>query len=160
MEATVAGRGASKAKGRAAATPTFASAAELRDVLEALLEAIDSDERTGTLFRAAAPRLRLEFTDCRVVLNLAPTDGDARSLRWRFDDEVDWEPRLRMWMDSTTANSYLQGAESLAIAIARGRVRCQGDSRAALLYVPTLRLLVEPYRRLVAERFPRLVIDR
>lgn len=158
MEATVAGSGAGKAKSRADEGPSFASAGELRDVLEALLETIDSDERTGTLFRAAAPKLRLEFTDRDVVLNLAP--GGGRSLRWRFDDDVEWEPRLRMWMDSTTANRYLQGAESLAIAIAHRRIRCEGDSRAALLYVPTLRLLVEPYRRLVAERFPRLVVKQ
>ena len=37
------------------------------------------------------------------------------------------------------ANAYLQGKESLAIAIARGRVRYDGDARCALLYVPALR---------------------
>jgi hypothetical protein len=161
MEATIAGSGASAGRARAVAEgPRFASAEELREVLEALLGSVDSDERAGTLFRAAAPRLRLEFTDRDLILNLAPGEGKGQSLRWRFGDDVDWEPRLRLWMDSTTANRYLQGAESLAIAIARGRVRFQGDSRTALLYVPTLRLLVDPYRRLVAERFPRLVVER
>ena len=29
----------------------------------------------------------------------------------------------------------------------------------ALLYVPAMRLLVEPYRRLIGERFPRLAIE-
>ena len=162
MEATVAGRGASAAEGRPPAfaeTPRFDSSQELRDVLEALLEAIDVDERTGTLIRAAGPRMRFEFPDRAVVLNLAPAEGAANNLRWRFDDEIGWEPRLRLWMDSTTANRYLQGRESLAIGIARGRVRYEGDARAALLYVPAMKLLVDPYRRLVAARFPRLAID-
>ena len=161
MEATIAGSGASAGRPRAVADgPRFASAEELREVLEALLDSVDSDERAGTLFRAAAPRLRLEFTDRHLILNLAPGEGKGQSLRWRFGDDVDWEPRLHLSMDSTTANRYLQGAESLAIAIAQGRVRFQGDSRTALLYVPTLRLLVDPYRRLLAERFPRLVVER
>jgi hypothetical protein len=162
VEATVAGRGprAAQDRGRGAAeTPGFNSAEELRAVLDALLSAIDADERTGTLVRAAGPRMRFGFTDRGVVLNLAPGDGRGHNLRWRFDDEIEWEPRLRLWMDSATANRYLQGRESLAIAIARGRVRCEGDARAALLYVPAMRLLVEPYRRLIGERYPRLAIE-
>ena len=162
MEATVAGRGprAADDRGRgAAAAPHFSSSRELREVLDALLRAVDADERAGTLIRAAGPRMRFEFIDRAAVLNLAPGDGDGHNLRWRFDDEIDWEPRLRLWMDSTTANRYLQGRESLAIAIARGRVRYEGDARAALLYVPAMRLFVEPYRRLIGERFPRLAIE-
>ncbi len=160
MEATVAGRGVHGAKARAPSTAKGAgSAAEMREVLEDVLEAVEADEKAGTLVRAAAPRLRIEITDRSLVLNLAPSDEPSRRLRWRFDDDIDWEPRLRMWMDATTANRYLQGRESLAIAIARGRVRCEGDARAALLYVPAMRFLIEPYRRLVRERFPDLVID-
>jgi hypothetical protein len=163
VEATVGGRGAGAAEshGRAAVESAgFSSAGELREVLDALVSAVDSDERIGTLIRAAGPRMRLEFTDCGIVLNLAEGDGRGENLLWRFDDDADWEPRLRLWMDSATATRYLQGAESLAIAIARGRVRCEGDARVALLYVPAMRLLVEPYRRLVAERFPRLAVQR
>ena len=43
-------------------------------------------------------------------------------------------------MDSATANGYLQGRESLAVAIARGQVRCSGDLKTALVYLPALRL--------------------
>ena len=61
-------------------------------------------------------------------------------------------------MDSEVANRYLQGKESLAIAIARRRVRCRGESKVALLYVPAMRLLCEPYRRVVAAEYPHLAI--
>jgi hypothetical protein len=162
MEATVAGRGPSAAKGRgseSARSPRFSSARELREVLEALLETIDIDERVGTLVRAAGPRMRFEFPDRCVVLNMAPAEESAHNIRWHFDDDIDWEPRLRLWMDSTTANRYLQGRESLAIGIARGQVRADGDARSALLYVPAMKLLIEPYRRLVDERFPHLAVD-
>ncbi len=160
MEATVAGRSVRRAKARAARSVEGpGSAAEMREVLEDVLEAVEADETAGTLVRAAAPRIRIEITDRALVLNLAPSDEPTRRLRWRFDDDIDWEPRLRMWMDSATANRYLQGRESLAIAIARGRVRCEGDARTAMLYLPAMRFLIEPYRRLVRERFPDLAID-
>jgi hypothetical protein len=62
-------------------------------------------------------------------------------------------------MDSKVANAYLQGKESLAIAIARGRVKATGDTRSALVYIPTLRLLVASYRRLVTQEHPHLVLE-
>src|SRR5439155_25555124 len=127
--------------------------------LEAVPEAIESDDAASTVVRAASARLRLEVTDAPLVLNIAASHGSGPALRWRFDDKIDWEPRLRIWMDAATANRYLQGRESLAIAIARGRVRAEGDARAALLYVPAMRFLIEPYRRLVCERFPDLEVE-
>src|SRR5262245_34432594 len=138
MEATVAGRGsgAARGRGRAAAAGTGAiPPAELREVLEDVLQAIEGDDKAATLVRATSPRLRLEVTDAKIVLNLAPSDKPRQTLRWRFDDKIDWEPRLCLWSDSATANRYLQGRESLAIAIARGRVKAKGDARSALLYV-------------------------
>jgi len=144
---------------RSAKAPAFRSPEEAREVLEAHLRAVDADERAGGLLRATGARIRMELRDLDVVVNLAPADEADRHLSWWFDDRTSREPRLRIAMDSETANAYLQGRESLAIAIARGRVRCEGDARAALLYVPALKLLVEPYRRVLAERFPQLVAD-
>jgi hypothetical protein len=159
MEATGAEGGAGRRAARPAKAPGFRSADEARAVLDALLGSVDRDEQAGGLLRAAAPRIRIELTDLSLVVNLAPADEPERQLEWRFDDRTSRAPRLRIAMDSGTANAYLQGRESLAIAIARGRVRCDGDARAALLYVPALKLLVEPYRRLLAERFPHLLGD-
>jgi hypothetical protein len=144
---------------RSAKAPAFRSADEAREVLDALLRAVDADERAGGLLRASGARIRMELRDLGVVVNLAPADEGLGHLSWRFDDREESAPRLRIAMDSETANAYLQGRESLAIAIARGRVRCEGDARAALLYVPALKLLVEPYRRVLADRFPELVAD-
>lgn len=144
---------------RAPAAGAATSAAELREILEAVLQAVEDDDTARALVRATSLRLRLEITDRSLVLNLTPADDPERTLRWAFGADVDWKPRLRIWMDSATANRYLQGRESLAIAIARGRVRCEGDARAALLYVPAMRFLIEPYRRLVKERYQDLALD-
>jgi hypothetical protein len=59
-------------------------------------------------------------------------------------------------MDSGVANRFLQGRESLAIALARGQAHCRGESRTALLYLPATRLLCEPYRQAVRSGYPAL----
>jgi hypothetical protein len=133
--------------------------AELRRLLDEVLSEVDADERAGPLLRAAGLRLRFRFPDLGMVLNVATSDEPEHHLRWRFSDDVDWEPKLELQMDSPVANAYFQGRESLAIGIARGRVKAKGDTRCALLYVPALRLIAEPYRRLVRDQAPHLALQ-
>jgi hypothetical protein len=140
-----------------AVAPAFRSSDELREVLDRALTEVDADERIGPLLRAAGLRIRFRFTDLNAVLEVAASDEDGHHLAWRFDAET--EPKLELRMASGVANAYLQGRESLAVAIARGRVRCKGDARATLLYVPAVRLLAEPYRRVVREHYPHLALD-
>src|SRR5215211_8729941 len=92
----------------------------------------------------------------KLVLNVAPGEEPGSHLRWKFADEVGWEPRLRLTMDSEVANAYLQGKENLAIAIARQRVRYRGEAHCALLYVPAMRLVADAYRRVVRDEYPHL----
>ena len=134
------------------------SAGKLRELLDRTLADLDRDERMGPLIRATGLRLRLECPDVGLVLNVAASERPERHLRWTFSDEVDWEPRLELRMSSAVANAYLQGKESLAVAIARGKVKVRGESKVALLYVPTTRLIVEPYRRSVRELHPDLAL--
>jgi len=134
------------------------SVTEFRELLDEALSELDTDEKTGPLLRAAGLRTRFDFPDLGMVLNVATSEEPYHHLRWEFSDAVDWEPKLTFSMDSQIANAYLQGKESLAIAIARGRVRYKGDTRCALLYVPALRLVVGPYRRLVRREYPHLLV--
>jgi hypothetical protein len=144
--------------GTAAKAGTTLDADEFRDLLDEVLADVDADDKAGSLLRAAGLRMRFRFPDLGMVLNVAPSEDPDHHLRWAFSDAVDWEPRLDLTMDSQVANAYLQGRESLAIGIARGRVRAEGDTRCALLYVPALRLVVDSYRRQIRLRHPRLVI--
>ena len=134
------------------------SAGKLRELLDRTLADLDRDERMGPLIRATGLRLRLECPDVGLVLNVAASERPERHLRWAFGDDVDWEPRLELRMSSDVANAYLQGKESLAVAIARGKVKVRGESKVALLYVPTTRLIVEPYRRSVRDLHPDLAL--
>ena len=134
------------------------SATEFRELLDEALSELDADEKSGPLLRAAGLRMRFDFPDLGLVLNVAASEDPGHHLRWEFSDAVDWEPKLNLSMDSQIANAYLQGKESLAIGIARGRVRWNGGTRCALLYLPALRLVAEPYRRLVRREYPHLLV--
>lgn len=136
----------------AAASPGFIR------VLDDALRRLDEDERSGALIRATGIRLRIEVPDLVSVVNIASVQRGDHHIRWAFADRRGWEPRLRMRLNSDVANRFLQGRESLAIAVARGRVKVEGDPRVTLLYVPALRLLVEPYRTAVREHCPELEV--
>jgi hypothetical protein len=137
----------------------YRSASEMREVLGKLFATADRDELIGPLLRAAHARTRFEFTDLKLAVNVASKPDDARhAIEWDFSARAPWPPKLTFTMASAVANSYLQGRESLPVLIARGRVRCKADSRAALLFLPTARLLVKPYRELVEHEYPHLVI--
>lgn len=127
-------------------------------MLEETLAALDSDEGFGPRFRASGMRVRFELPDIASVLDLAASDSGAHNLRWTFA-ESDWAPRLRLRMDSDVANGFLQGRESLAIAVARGRVKVSAEPRSTLTHVPALKLLVEPYRRALDHLQPNLILQ-
>ena len=143
----------------AAATSATGSvtAEEFRDLLDRTLRELDDDPRAGPILRASGLSLRLRLIDLDLTATVRASEEAGHHLRWSFDDPA--SAGLDLAMDSRTANAYLQGKESLAIAIARGRVRCSGESRLAVLFLPVLRLAVEPYRRLVREAYPQLALS-
>jgi len=103
-------------------------------------------------------RLRFEFTDGDFALNVAGGEQGV-NLSWSFSDDPGWSPKLMLRMTCGVGNRYLQGRESLAIAIARGQVRHRGESRAAMLYLPAARLFCEPYRQVIQSRYPELTVQ-
>ena len=130
-------------------------AGEFRQLVDGALREFDADERGGALVRATDLSLRIEITDLEMVVRVAPGNEHDQHLSWNFDDAGP-PPKLDLRMDSATAHAYLHGDESLAIAIAKGKVRLRGESRFALLYLPVITRVAGPYRRLVRERFPHL----
>jgi hypothetical protein len=133
--------------------------AEFQAALHKALEIARDDERIGPLLAATRMRMRFEFTDCGLALNVVATGGEEGRVEWSFGDDPAHPAKLELLMDSGIANRYLQGSESLAIAIARGQARFRGDSRMALFYLPATKLLCEPYRRVVEAEHPDLVIS-
>jgi hypothetical protein len=127
-----------------------------RTALERALDEASADERLGPLLSATHLRLRFEFTDAGLGFNVAAGEG-GRNITWSYGD-APWPARLVLAMPVGVANRFLQGVESLAIAIAHGQVRCSGESRAALRYLPATRLLAGAYRRVVERDFPDLLV--
>ena len=151
------GAAGTEEKASAAAAPGFASAGEMREVLDRLLSEADADPEVGPRLRSARVPHRLVFPDLGVVLNVTASDDPEHSIRWAFSDEIDWKPALTLEMDSGTANMYLQGRENLAIAMTRRKVRIScTEARAALSFLPATRSLVGPYQRLIARSYPHL----
>lgn len=136
----------------------FRSPAELREVLDGLLASVDRDERVGPTLRASDIRTRIEFTDMKLALNVASAEDAEHWIEWTFGRRAPWTPKLVLRMDSDVANRWLQGSESIAVALAHGRVRCTGDSRSALYFLPTAKLLTDPYRKLLASKYKHLRI--
>ena len=99
---------------KARAKARFASAGQMREILERLLTDVDNDPAVGPRLRATHVPQRFVFPDVGLVLNVAPAPAsdEPHCLRWAFDDEVDWEPALTLEMDSEVANRYLQGRGS------------------------------------------------
>ena len=132
-------------------------AEELVAALERTLAEVDADERVGPLLGATGMRLRFELPDLGLALNLAAGEGGERQPALVLRRRSRLDPEARPADAGRGRQRYLQGRESLAIAIARGEVRCEGEPRIALLYLPALRLLGDAYRRVVEAEFPALV---
>jgi hypothetical protein len=130
---------------------------EMRAALDRALAAADADERIGPRLRATGLAMRFELPDAGITLQLRAAADDEHNIQWSFDEAPGWQPKLVLEMSAAVANRYLQGAQSLAVAIARGQVRSRGESRAALSYLPAARLICQPYRRVVEADFPDLV---
>src|ERR671932_380056 len=113
----------------------------------------------GPRLKEADTPQRFEFSDLDLVVNVrAAREGEEGNLVWKWTDEVDWEPRVRMTMSSETANKYFQGKENVAMAIARRRIKTGGDVKAALALIPITKPVYARYREYLAREHPHLAV--
>jgi hypothetical protein len=139
------------------ADPQFRSVAEFREVMDRVFTMMSEDDDMGPRLREADVPQRFEFPDLDMVVNIrAARDGEDGNLHWEWSDDVDWQPKVRMSMDSTTCNRYFQGKENVAMAIARRRIRTGGDVKAALALIPITKPIHERFRAVVADEYPHL----
>jgi hypothetical protein len=136
----------------------YRSATEMREVLDRTFAAVDANARAGKALRAAGLSIRLELQDLKAVVSVRTSDEPGHYIQWRFDRRGKPKPRLVLKMDSEVANAWLQGRESVPIAIVRKRMKCSGSARDALRYLPALKLIEKSYRRLVRAEYPHLAI--
>lgn len=139
-------------------TEAFASPDEFREVMEKTFALMSEDADMGPRLKEADTPQRFEFSDLDLVVNIRATrEGEDGNLLWKWTDEIDWEPRVRMTMSSETANRYFQGRENVAVAIARRRIKTGGDVKAALAILPITKPVFARYREMVEADYPHLV---
>jgi hypothetical protein len=156
---SVAAPGRSITGARASGAASSVPIADFRAALDESLAELDADGVVGPALRATGLRMRLRVPDLGLSLAIAASDDPAHHLEWSFDSDLGNDPGVDLVMDSGTANRYLQGALSLAIGLARGRISCRGDTRRTLHSIPAVRLIAQRYRRLVRDRYPSLAVD-
>ena len=136
----------------------FRSPQEFREVMDRIFTMMTDDPDMGPKLRAADTPQRFEFEDVDLVVNIRAGAQGEENLVWVWTDDVDWEPKVRMKMSSETANKYFQGKESVAIAIARRRIKTGGDVKAALALIPITKPVYERYRAVVEAEYPHLKV--
>jgi hypothetical protein len=136
--------------------PEFNSAKEFREVMDRTFTLMSDDPDMGPKLRDADTPQRFEFTDFDLVVNIRAGRSGEHNLVWEWSDDVEWEPKVKMAMNSETANKYFQGKENVAIAIARRRIKAGGDVKAALSLIPITKPLYARYRDMVAADYPHL----
>ncbi|MGI8622634.1 MAG: hypothetical protein ACR2NB_03895 [Solirubrobacteraceae bacterium] len=137
----------------------YESVEEFNAVMDKTFSIMSDDPEMGPKLKAADVPQRFEFDDLDLVLNVRATrEGEEGNLLWKWSDEVDWQPLVRMTMSSETANKYFQGKENVATAIATGRIRTGGDVKAALTILPIIKPVFGRYRELVQAEYPHLLV--
>jgi hypothetical protein len=137
----------------------FESPAEFREVMDRTFSLMSEDPDMGPKLRDADVPQRFEFDDIDLVVNIrAAQAGEEGNLHWEWDDDVDWEPKVRMTMSSEVANKYFQGKENVPIAIARRRIKAGGDVKSALKLIPITKPVYDRYREMVERDFPHLAL--
>jgi hypothetical protein len=137
----------------------FKSAAEFREVMDKVFTIMSTDPDMGPKLRDARVPQRFEFPDVDAVVNITHDEsGGEHNLRWKWSDDVDWEPKVEMTMNSEVANKYFQGKENVPIALARRRIKSSGDIKAALKLIPITKPVFAQYRELLEREYPHLVV--
>src|SRR5438445_606828 len=121
---------------------------------------MSTDPDMGPKLRDAETPQRFEFPDLDLVVNVTYAAGGegGQNLRWEWTDDVDWEPEVKMTMDSEVANRYFQGKENVAMAIARRRIKTSGNVKKALALIPITKPVYAMYRDMLEAEYPHLLV--
>ncbi|GAA3520409.1 SCP2 sterol-binding domain-containing protein [Nocardioides daeguensis] len=118
----------------------FSDQAEVLDYLGGVFRLGLDDDELGPKLAAAALVLQFDYTepDTTVTVNTATGEIVAGTI-----DGV--EPDATMTMTAETANKFWQGKVNLAMAMARGLVKVNGNKTALLKLVPLSKKLYPMY---------------
>jgi hypothetical protein len=144
---------------RVADESPFRSQDEFREVVDRLVAMLGDDPVLGQRLQDADVPESFDFADVGLVVHVrAAGPGEDGRLVWAWGDDADWEPRVLLHMSSAVANRYFQGKENVAIAVARRRIKAEGDLKAAFSLFPIFKSAVPHYRALIEADYGHLVV--
>lgn len=130
--------------------PVFSSQQEAEQVLSEFLEHITSDPELRPKFVAAATSFRANYHDPNCFVSLATTEdppvvhsGDAAKA-----EEVD----VNMFMSADDGHKFWLGQLNLPMALARKKVRVEGQIPKLLKLLPAMQPAFGMYRTFLKER--------
>ena len=117
---------------------------EFREVVDRVFTMMSTDPEMGPKLRDAETPQRFEFPDIDLVVNITAAADvvDGQNLVWEWSDDVDWEPEVKMAMDSDVANRYFQG---------------KGNVKKALALIPITKPVYAKYREMLEQEYPHLL---
>jgi hypothetical protein len=127
----------------------FRSEEEFKSVFEHIFQLMNEHPEVGKTLRDARAPHRFEISDFGIEFNVTHADPadevHGRYLRWCWGPP-DWEPLISLKMASDVANRFFQGKESIALAVAMGRVKLRGPLSKILELAPVTRPIHPVYR--------------
>jgi hypothetical protein len=136
----------------------FRSSEEFRQVMDQAFTLMTEDPEMGPALRDADVPLRFVFPDLGLVANVGPGQPGGPNLVWGWSDDVGWEAKAELSMDSQVANKFFQGRENVALALAMRRIRTGGELGAAMTLIPIIKPLQPRYRALLERDYPHLAL--
>jgi hypothetical protein len=137
----------------------FSSVEEFQTVMDRVFTMMNEDPEMGPRLREADIPQQFEFSDFEVIVNIrAVANGSNENIEWVWNDEVDWEPRVKLTMSSETANRYFQGKENIGMAFALRKIKASGDLGAALKIAPVIEPIYPRYTAMIEHDYPHLKV--
>ena len=117
----------------------FSSSAEVVKYIGGIFEAAFADEELGPRLRATGVVLEFALSDPDTVLVVDTVNGRVLE----GDESVTVHATMSMSVD--VANAYWQGKENLPLAMARGKIKVDGEIATLLRLAPLTRKLYPTY---------------
>ncbi|MGB3484287.1 MAG: SCP2 sterol-binding domain-containing protein [Mycobacterium sp.] len=128
--------------------PYFADAAEVYRYIGGAFRMSNEHSEAGPKLRAAAMVLRYEFHEPDATLTLALREPAIAV----FEGETDVVPDVTMRMSADDGDKFWRGNLNAAVALARGKVKVEGEIAKVLRLIPAAKPVYPLYAQLTADK--------
>ena len=117
----------------------FTDAAEVRKYLGGIFEAAFADPEIGPKLKDTGIVLKTVYTEPEAIVIIDTTTGTVS------EGTADSEATAEMYMTADTGNAYWQGKVNLPLAMAKSKIKVQGNVASLLKLAPLGKKLFPRY---------------